>query len=125
MIVSGNTWANHLPRNHLMGAYHSYGEQAYNQLCELFGRKANTQEMEVTLIILSDSGQSHGNVGDASHNNGRLEEGGDVNSSNKISFARRKLMFDDGGPQDLESTNKKPECYYIPGANGTMERVRE
>ena len=108
-----------------MAAYHSYGDPAYKQLCELFEVKAGNQQMEATLIVLSDSVDSRDNVCDAPIKNGRVAERGEGSSPNKFSLARRKLMFDDGGPQDLESTNRKPDCYFIPAANGIMEIVEE
>ncbi|KAG6433803.1 hypothetical protein SASPL_105420 [Salvia splendens] len=125
-LVDRNTWANHLLQNHLLGAYHSYGDSAHNQLFQLFGVRVDKKEIEATLIVLSDSLQSHGHVCDAPRKNGQLEEGrGDLGSSNKYSAARRKLMFGDGGLQDLESTNKKLDSYYVSRSDGTMERVKK
>lgn len=109
-----------------MGAYHSYGDPAHNQLFKLFGVRADKKEIDATLIVLSESLHSHAHVCDAPQRNGQLEEGrGDVGSSNKNSAARRKLMFGDAGPQDLESTNEKPDSYYVSRSYGTMERVEK
>lgn len=66
------------------------------------------------MIVLSDSVQTQGREGDAPHQIAQPDEPGEVNSFNKFSLARRKLMFDDGGLQDLESTNKNATGRVLP-----------
>ncbi|KAG6384321.1 hypothetical protein SASPL_113448 [Salvia splendens] len=114
IIVSANTWASHLPRNHLFGAYHSSGDPAYKELRELFAVNESMQGIERTLIVLSDSVEAAGHLCDAPKKNAQPVEPGEVNSGNPFSLARRKLMFDDGGPQDLESTNKNVTGRVLP-----------
>ncbi|KAG6389751.1 hypothetical protein SASPL_151224 [Salvia splendens] len=101
-------------KNHLFGAYHSSGDPAYKELRELFAVNESMQGIERTLIVLSDSVEAAGHLCDAPKKNAQPVEPGEVNSGNPFSLARRKLMFDDGGPQDLESTNKNVTGRVLP-----------
>lgn len=105
-----------LQRNPLLGAYHKRGDPAYPQLYELFALNSVKEEAEKTFIVLSDSPQSARH--DAPEVIAPIIDGAEVNSKNPFSLSRRKLMFDEGGPLDLESTNKKEVRYYVPDAKG-------
>ncbi|XP_047957883.1 uncharacterized protein LOC125203548 [Salvia hispanica] len=125
IIVPSQTWATRLPENHILGAYHSHGDPAYSKLRELFELVAVDDDVGGTLIILSDSVSTQSVVCDAPVQNRCHVEMAEANSSNKFSCARRKLLFDDGGPLDLESTNKKAGCFLIPGKDGQVEMVEK
>ncbi|KAG6391072.1 hypothetical protein SASPL_148820 [Salvia splendens] len=60
--ISANTWASRLLRNHLFGAYHSSGDPAYKELLELFAVNETKQEIDGTLIVLSDSVPAEGRL---------------------------------------------------------------
>ncbi|KAG6405717.1 hypothetical protein SASPL_133309 [Salvia splendens] len=106
-------------------AYYQCSDPAYNQLYELFALNAIKEERENTVILLTDSFQSQGHVCVGSDMNAPPVDTGEVNSYQRLSLTRRKLMFDEGGLLDCESTNKKVVCFYIPDANVKLERKVE
>lgn len=86
----------------------------------------NDEGIDGTLVVLSDTLQSQVAVCDAPHkNNARPDAAVEVASPNKFSLARRKMMFDDGGPLVLESTNKNVEYHYVEGDDGKLDRVEK
>ncbi|KAG6434259.1 hypothetical protein SASPL_105883 [Salvia splendens] len=61
-------------RNYVFGAYHSSGDPAYKELRELFAVNETKQEIEGTLIVLSDCVQAEGGLCDAPQKNAQPEE---------------------------------------------------
>ncbi|XP_042009812.1 uncharacterized protein LOC121758487 [Salvia splendens] len=107
-LLEGTSWDTSTnTRNPLLGAYHQHGDPAYKQLYELFALNVIKEESEPTVIVLSDSCQPGGQIGSGRGVMAPPIDTGEVNSDHQFSLARRKLMFEEGGPLDRESTNKK------------------
>ncbi|KAL1533496.1 hypothetical protein AAHA92_33375 [Salvia divinorum] len=122
IIATERNWTDILERNPLANAYYHRGDPAYKQLYELFALNNVKEEHEGTVIVLSDSLENEDNAYALAEKNAPPDDLSEVNSNRQFSHARRKLMFDEGYPMDLESTNKKVGCFYIPGANGKLKK---
>ncbi|KAG6433866.1 hypothetical protein SASPL_105485 [Salvia splendens] len=112
-----------LQRNPLAGAYLKHGDLAYRMLADLFAHNVVKVEQEKTVIVLSDTPDSVNNDFVFSKFN---RYGHDIdNDSEPGDHVRRKLVFDEGYPPDMLSTNNKAPIYYVVGEDGKMSKKVE
>ncbi|KAL1539721.1 hypothetical protein AAHA92_24172 [Salvia divinorum] len=118
LIVMDQAWSELLQRNPLVGAYHNHGDPCYYELAMLFDYNAVKVERENTIIMISDSMESTAAVPVAENAPPRVRHAGEVPKIDPV--ARRKLLFEERKPPDLESINNRGQHFYVTDKDGNL-----
>ncbi|KAL1564909.1 hypothetical protein AAHA92_07192 [Salvia divinorum] len=128
LVIPGEgVWMEILPRNPLAGAYLSHGDPTYHMLADLFAHNDVKVEREKTVIMISDSSESCNNdfvVRKQTHYGQGHDYDGAIESE-PGDHVRRKLVFEEGYPPDMLSTNNRGPTYYTVGEDGKMSKKVE
>ncbi|KAL1568694.1 hypothetical protein AAHA92_00277 [Salvia divinorum] len=121
------TFKKMLQRNPLARAYFSHGDPAYHMLVDLFAHNDVKVEREKMVIMISDSSESCNNdfvIRKQTHC-GQGHDYDEAIDSDPGAHVCRKLVFEEGYPPDMLSTNNKGPTYFMMGEDGKMSKKVE